>query len=95
MEPFIWLILTLIDLYMWAVIIRVIIELLANFQVLDARSPFVGQVRYALRQLTEPALAPIRRLLPNLGGVDISPIILIVLLNFLAMGVSQWSRALL
>ncbi len=42
MEPFIWLILTLIDLYMWAVIIRVIIELLANFQVLDARSPFVA-----------------------------------------------------
>ncbi|MFO1088930.1 MAG: YggT family protein [Hyphomicrobiales bacterium] len=95
MYPFIWLILTLINLYMWAVIISVIVELLANFRVLDARNPFVGQVRYALRRLTEPALAPIRRLLPDLGGIDISPVILIVLLQFAAIAINQWTQSLL
>jgi YggT family protein len=95
MEPIIWLILTLIDLYMWVVIVYVVVELLANFQVLDSRNPIVGQIRYALRRLTEPALAPIRRLLPDLGGVDISPVLLIVLLQFASIAIAQWTRALI
>lgn len=95
MEPVIWLILTLINLYMWAVIIHVVIELLSNFQVLDGRNPVVGQIRFALRRLAEPALAPIRRLLPDLEGIDISPVLLIVLLQFASIAIAQWTRPLL
>lgn len=95
MEPFVWLILTLINLYMWAVIAYVVVELLSNFRVLDGRNPIVGQVRYALRRLTEPALAPIRRFLPDLGGLDISPVLLIVLLQFVSIAIAQWTRPLL
>jgi len=95
MEPIIWLILTLINLYMWAVIIHVVIELLSNFQVLDGRNLVVGQIRFALRRLTEPALAPIRRLLPDLGGIDISPVLLVVLLQFASIAIDQWTGPLL
>jgi len=95
MEPIIWLILTLIDLYMWVVIVHVVIELLSSFRVLDGRNPVVGQIRYALRRLTEPALAPIRRFLPDLGGIDISPVLLIVLLQFASIAIAQWTRALI
>jgi YggT family protein len=95
MQPFVWLILTLLNLYMWAVIVYVVVELLSNFRVLDGRNPIVGQVRYALRRLTEPALAPIRRFLPDLGGLDISPVLLIVLLQFVSIAIAQWTRPLL
>jgi YggT family protein len=95
MEPIIWLVLTLIYLYMWAVIVYVVVELLSSFRVLDSRNPIVGQIRYALGRLTEPALTPIRRILPDLGGIDISPVLLIVLLQFASIAIDQWTRALI
>jgi YggT family protein len=51
--------------------------------VINLHNPFVRQVAYILAQLTEPLLDPIRRVLPSLGGLDISPVILLLLLYFL------------
>jgi YggT family protein len=48
-----------------------------------------------LQRLTEPALAPIRRILPDLGGIDLSPLLLIVFLKFLAIAVATWTQPLL
>jgi len=95
MGPIVWLILTLIDIYIWIVIIAVVVERLSYSAILDRNNSFVRQARYALRRLTEPALAPIRRILPDLGGIDLSPLLLIVFLKFLAIAVATWTQPLL
>ena len=81
MHALFWFIDALLGLYMWAVILSAVVSLLASFGVLDTRNRIVWTIGDFLYRLTEPALRPIRRLLPNLGGIDISPIILIVALQ--------------
>jgi YggT family protein len=83
MNPVHWLIDTIIELYIWVIIASVVLSWLIAFNVINTRNSFVAQIRDFLDRLTEPVLAPIRNLLPNLGGIDISPIILILLLIFL------------
>jgi YggT family protein len=82
-NPFIWLILTILDIYFWIILITVIMSWLIAFNVINGANPYVRQVSYALRRLTEPLLAPIRRFLPDLGGIDISPIVLLIALQFI------------
>ncbi len=76
------LIATVIDLYIWALIISAVMSWLVAFNVINTQNRFVYTVLDVLWRITEPALRPIRRLLPNLGGIDISPVILILLLYF-------------
>lgn len=83
MDPFSWLIIQVIDLFVLVIIITAVLSWLIAFNVLNPRNPVVGRIWDVLVRLTEPALAPIRRVLPNLGGIDISPVILILLLMFL------------
>jgi YggT family protein len=83
MDPFSWLIIQVIDLFVLVIIITAVLSWLIAFNVLNPRNPVVGRIWDILVRLTEPALAPIRRVLPNLGGIDISPVILILLLMFL------------
>ena len=73
---------TVINLYVWALIIAVIMTWLVQFNVINGRNRFVFLVGDFLNRITEPALGPIRRLLPDLGGIDISPVVLILLLTF-------------
>jgi YggT family protein len=82
MSPFIWLILTILNIYFWVVLATVIISWLMAFNIMNPSNPYVRQVSYALRRMTEPVLMPIRRVLPDLGGIDISPIILIIGIQF-------------
>ena len=82
-NPFLWLILQVIDLYMWLVIIGVVLSWLAAFNVVNLSNRFVYLVGEFINRLTEPALRPIRQVLPNLGNIDISPVVLILLLLFL------------
>jgi YggT family protein len=83
MNPFLWLIDTIITLYIWILIASAILSWLVAFNVVNARNPIVANLGEFLYRITEPALRPIRALLPNLGGIDISPVILILLLLFL------------
>lgn len=71
---------TLIRLYIWAVILAAVVTTLVSFGVLDTRNRLVWTVADFLYRVTEPALRPIRNMLPNFGGIDISPMVLIVLL---------------
>lgn len=71
-----------IGIYKWIVIAAVIFSWLYAFNVVNYRNQFVAMVGNALHQLTEPLLRPIRSVLPNLGGIDISPIILFVIIFF-------------
>jgi YggT family protein len=71
-----------IDIYTWIVIASAIMSWLVAFGVINVRNQFIRVVVDLLYRLTEPVLRPIRRFLPNLGGVDISPIILLLGLYF-------------
>ena len=75
----------LLWLYMWAVILAAVFSTLTAFGVLDTRNRLVWTIGDFLYRITEPALRPIRRYLPNLGGIDISPLILILLIQFVAL----------
>ena len=83
MNPFLWLIDTIITLYIWILIASAILSWLVAFNVVNQRNPIVANLGEFLYRITEPALRPIRAFLPNLGGIDISPVILILLLLFL------------
>src|SRR3954466_7755105 len=76
-----WLIQEIIWLYIWAVILAAIFSMLASFGVLDTRNRIVWSIGDFLYRITEPALRPIRNFLPSFGSIDISPIILILLLQ--------------
>ena len=69
-----------VNLYKWIVIIAAIVSTLTSFGVLDTRNRIVWTITDFLYRITEPALRPIRRIMPNFGGVDLSPLVLIVLL---------------
>jgi YggT family protein len=83
MNPFIWLVLTIIDIYFWIILATVIASWLVHFGIINYSNPTVRSILRALGVLTEPVLAPIRRMLPNLGGLDISPVIALIGLQFL------------
>ena len=73
----------IIDIYTWVVIASAIMSWLVAFGVVNTRNQFIRYVVDILYRLTEPLLRPLRRMLPNLGGVDISPVILLLGLFFL------------
>jgi YggT family protein len=73
----------LIQLYIWVIIASAILSWLVAFNVVNTQNRFVLSVADMLYRLTEPALRPIRSILPNLGGIDISPVILILILLFI------------
>jgi YggT family protein len=77
------LISTVIQLYIYVLIAAAVLSWLIAFNVVNTRNQFVAAVADTLYRLTEPVLAPIRRILPNLGGLDLSPVVLILLLVFL------------
>jgi YggT family protein len=72
-----------IDIYTWIVIAGAIISWLVAFSVINVNNQFIRVVVDLLYRLTEPVLRPIRKILPNLGGVDISPVILLLGLFFI------------
>jgi YggT family protein len=73
---------TVIWLYTLVLIVHVVLSWLTAFNVVNTRHPLVNGIGQITYRLCEPALRPIRRLLPNLGGLDLSPIVLILLLQF-------------
>src|SRR5713101_3181873 len=85
-----YLILSVIDIYWWVIIAQAVMSWLVAFGVINTYNKFVAQVGEMLYRLTEPALRPIRNFLPNLGGIDISPIILLLLLGFLRFEIAEY-----
>ncbi len=72
-----------LDFYVWIIIASAIFSWLFAFNVINSNNQFVAMIGNFLYQLTEPALSRIRRFMPNLGTIDISPIILIFAIFFL------------
>ena len=74
---------SVINIYIWLIIINAILSWLVAFNVLNTQNRFVFAVLNATHQLTDPVLNKIRRFIPNLGSIDISPVVLILLLIFI------------
>jgi YggT family protein len=83
MVPLIGFLVLVIDLFIWVVIAGAILSWLIAFNVVNTQNRFVYQIADMLYRVTDPALRPIRSVIPNLGGIDISPVILILFLIFI------------
>src|SRR5260221_6792695 len=89
------IVLIVLDLYVWLLIASAILSWLIAFNVVNTRNQLVSAVAEFLYRITEPLLAPIRAFMPNLGGVDISPIILIPIIMFIPPVITQFIYAAL
>lgn len=83
MLPILDVIMLALRIYTWLILASVIISWLVAFGVINMRNDFVRTIYDFLNRVTEPALARIRRFMPNLGGIDLSPIILLLIIFFI------------
>ena len=90
LNPFIELINTALQLYLIGLIAWTIISTLVSFKIINGYQPLVRKILTTLDRLYEPALRRIRKYLPDLGGLDISPIILILLINFVQSALMRY-----
>ena len=81
MRPILDVILILLDMYMYVVIAAVILSWLIAFNVINTRNQIVAMIADFLYRVTEPVFRPIRNFLPNLGGIDFSPLIVLLIIN--------------
>ena len=72
-----------LEIYIWIVIAAAIFSWLVAFHVVNTRNQAIGMIGEFLYRITEPVLRPIRNFLPNLGGIDISPVIVILIILFI------------
>ena len=70
----------LLSIVWWIFLIMIIMSWLINFNVINTRNQFVAMVGDFLYRVTEPVLRPIRNMLPSLGGIDVSPVVLILII---------------
>ena len=78
----VWLVNTILSIMTWSIILSAIISWLFAFDVINRRNRFVSQLADFLDRITAPLLEPFRRIIPPLGGIDISPIVVLLLINF-------------
>ncbi len=74
------IILIVLDIYIWLLIAAAVLSWLVAFNVVNSRNQFVAMVGDFLYRITEPVLRPIRSVLPGLGGIDVSPVVLILVI---------------
>ena len=84
------IVLIALDLYVWLLIASAILSWLIAFNVVNTRNQFVAGIAEFLYKITEPALRPIRSIMPNFGGLDISPIILILIILLIQRIISYY-----
>lgn len=93
LDPFLQLIISVLNLYGWVIIIRLVIGWLIYFEVINKYNKFVQQVNHVAFKLTEPVMAPIRRVLPDLSGIDISPIVVFLLIQFITNSIISYAHS--
>ena len=92
LAPLIGIAMILLDLYMWVLIMAVVINWLIAFNVINIHNHFVYFIRDFLYRLTEPVLCMVRRVVPVMGGIDLSTIVLILIIVFLKMVLQQTAQ---
>ena len=92
MEPILIVLGYALDLYKWVIIVGAVMSWLVAFNVVNIRNDAVRSIWNTLTALTEPVLRPIRRYLPNMGGVDISPVIAIFIIILIQLYIDKFTR---
>ncbi|MBS0271382.1 MAG: YggT family protein [Proteobacteria bacterium] len=87
--PLLAVISSVIGIYVWIVITSVIVSWLVSFNVINSNNNFVIMIIEFLYRVTEPVLSKIRRFLPVMGGLDLSPLVLILFLWFIQSVIGQ------
>ena len=72
------ILLLILDIVWFFIIAHVIMSWLINFQVLNLNQQLVGQIWYMLQRILEPLYAPVRRILPNMSGIDLAPLVVLI-----------------
>ena len=80
MRSILYVILLVLDLYIWLLIAAAVLSWLVAFNVVNARNQFVAMLGDFLFRITEPVLRPIRNMMPSLGGIDVSPVVVILII---------------
>ena|SRR5687767_2332321 len=83
----------ILNLVWWVFLIMIIMSWLISFNVINTRNQFVATVWRILNQITEPILKPIRRVIPPVGGLDLSPIVVFVIIFFLQQLIAYYAFA--
>lgn len=78
MQSLFQILMLILDVVWFFIIAHVIMSWLISFQILNVRQQFVGQIWYGLNRLLEPLYGPIRRILPNMGGLDLAPLVVLI-----------------
>jgi YggT family protein len=73
----------LLDVLFWIIMIQIVLSWLVSFNVINTHNDFVRQFLYALDRVTEPLYRPIRRILPDFGGLDFSPMVVLLAISIL------------
>ena len=92
MNPIFFLLIELLEIYKWIVIAAVIVSWLIAFNVINTYNNFVRSLLHLLNALTEPVFRRIRKFLPAVGGLDLSPIVVFVIILFLQYTIGWISR---
>lgn len=87
--PVIEVVIAILDIYWWLVIIQAVISWLIAFNIINTYSRPVAMVLDFLYRITDPLLRPIRRFVPSFGGLDVSPVILLLIIWFVSMELRQ------
>ncbi len=95
LDPLIQVTIIAIDIYKWVVIVWIILSWLTAFNVINTHNRFVYAVNRFLYRATEPALRPIRRIVPLIGGLDLSPIVLFLALFFVQRVLQNFRHSLI
>ncbi len=91
-NPFVSLIVTLLDIYTWIVLAAVVMSWLVSFGVINTYNQFARSIVRFLDAMTEPLFRQVRRVIPSIGGLDISPLIVLIGVVFL-QNLVQWGAA--
>jgi len=91
LNPIAYLILQILNIYEWIVIIAVIVSWLTAFNVINQYNNFVRSLLRILIALTEPVFRPIRKVIPAIGGLDLSPIVVVLLIETIKYAMTSWS----
>ena len=85
-----------IRIYFFIIVAYVVLSMLVSFQILNPRVPIVAKIGRILYQLSEPSLRPIRRILPAVAGIDLSPLVVLLILQFVGGWIvtQLWSMGL-
>ncbi len=83
MQSLVSLLSTVIEIYVWLLIASAILSWLVAFNIVNTSNQFVSTIGQFLHRITEPVLRPLRQVIPSIGGLDVTPIVLILLLYFI------------